>query len=477
MPSFSVSTRFEHPLSRVFRYHDTPGVIDRLIPPWEPVRLAKRSDSLAVGSEVELVQKIFGLNRSWLARHVELIPDRLFVDTQVYGPFAQWTHRHEFEELAPSLQRDSQPECQMWDRIEFQLPLAPLSKIAEPWVRSKLSSMFAYRHRITTDDLQAQSDFEPRIATLGHVPRIAVTGASGLVGRRVVELASVLGWHVMRIARPNSQPDATPFPRTVETVVWDPQASGMPSAFSGLDAVIHLAGFGIAEHRWTDQVKKKIWSSRVDVTDQLAKGLSKLDTPPSRLVTASGIGIFGDRGDSLCNEETEIGHGYLSDLAHAWESAARSFKTSAHHVVQARLGIVLHPRAGALAKMLLPARWGLGGPIGSGNQYWPWVHIDDAANILLHLAIAEGVAGPFHVVAPQTVRQREFASTLGHVLHRPSFFPTPAWLLRFAMGEMADPLLLASVRAVTPKLLASGYRFRFPELQGALRNLLGTESS
>jgi uncharacterized protein (TIGR01777 family) len=466
MPEFGATSPFDHPRSRVFRYHATPGAIDRLIPPWEPVQVAKRSDSLEVGSEVELIQTIFGLPRRWLARHTDLVHDRLFTDMQVSGPFAKWIHRHEFESLSES-------RCQLSDRIEYQLPFAPWSKVAEPWVRRKLTSMFTYRHRITADDLDAQRRLEPRIAEIGHQPRIAVTGASGLLGRRVVELASVWGWHVVRIARSSSRPEGIPFPRSVETVVWDPESSEMPPSLSGLDAVIHLAGFGIAENRWNEQVKKTIWSSRVDVTRHLVAGLTALESPPSRLVSASGIGVFGDRGESVCTEETEPGQGFLPDLARAWESAAQAFTTSAHSVVQARLGVVLHPRAGALPKLLTPARFGLGGPIGSGRQYWPWVHIDDAANILLHLAIVPAISGPFHVIAPQALQQREFAAILGRVLHRPSFFPTPAWLLRFAMGEMADPLLLASVRAVTPKLIASGYRFRFPELQDALRNLLG----
>ncbi|MFN6129585.1 MAG: TIGR01777 family oxidoreductase [Planctomycetota bacterium] len=468
MPDYCASALFEHPRNRVFRYHATPGAIDRLIPPWEPVRLARRSDSLETGSEVELVQRVFGIRKSWLARHTKLVENELFVDEQIHGPFARWVHRHEFEAVAPDA-------CAMHDRIDFQLPLSPFSNIAEPWARGKLDAMFAFRHRITADDLNCQQQFEAQIRDLGHVPRIAVTGATGLLGRRVVELASVLGWHVIRIARPESKPEEIPFPRTVESVVWDARTSTPPSSLSDLDAVIHLAGFGIAEERWSDEVKKRIWSSRVDGTKRLSNGLAGLTDPPRRLVSASGIGVFGDRGDSVCSEETEPGRDFLPELAVAWEEAAQEFASSAHRVVQARLGVVLHPRVGALPKLLGPARWGMGGPLGSGQQYWPWVHIDDAANILLHLAIAKDISGPYHVIAPEQVRQREFATTLGRVLHRPAFFPTPAWLLRLAIGEMADPLLLASVRAVTPKLIASGYRFRFPELRGALENLLGLE--
>lgn len=467
MSQFCAVTQLAHSRATVFRYHENPGAIDRLIPPWENVRLAKRSDSLAVGSEVELEQSILGMRQSWLARHTEYEPDHLFVDTMVHGPFARWVHRHEFE----TIEGDA---CRLTDRVDYQLPLSPFSLIAEPWVRSKLTAMFNFRHRITADDLQAQNDLAPQLAHLGRTPRIAVTGSSGLIGRRVIELASVWGWHVIRILRPESRKDLVPFPRTVESVVWAPGQGSTPDALSKLDAVIHLAGHGIAEDRWSDPIKKKIWTSRVDATERLAEGLARLSSPPKRLVSASGIGIFGDAGERPCNEESPAGQGFLSELAIAWEAAAAKFATSAHSVVQARLGVVLHPRSGALPKMLTPARMGLGGPIGNGKQYWPWVHIDDAANILLFLAVIQNAAGPYHVVAPQTVTQREFAATLGRVLHRPAVLPVPAFGLRWMMGEMAGPLLLASVRAETTKLLASGYRFRFPELGHALRNLLGS---
>ncbi|MCU0707635.1 MAG: TIGR01777 family oxidoreductase [Pirellula sp.] len=466
MSHFTAVSQFSHSRDAVFRYHENPGAIDRLIPPWENVRIAQRSDSLEVGSEVELVQSIFGIRKSWLARHTELDPGHHFTDVMVHGPFARWIHRHEFESVG-------EDACELSDRIEYQLPLAPFSAIADAWVRTKLNAMFAFRHRITADDLRSEQNLRNHTANLGRTPRIAITGSSGLIGRRVADLASVWGWHVIRILRPASRVDATPFPRTVESVVWDLSGVSPPSALSDLDAVIHLAGHGIAEERWSDAVKKKIWSSRVDGTRALVDGLRALPVPPKRMVCASGIGIFGDAGDRPCTEESPAGQGFLSDLAIAWESAAQEFSTSAHSVVQARLGVVLHPRAGALAKMLTPARLGLGGPIGSGRQYWPWVHVDDAANILLHLAMIPDASGPYHVVAPQTVTQREFAKTLGKVLHRPSFMPVPEMGLRLLMGEMAGPLLLASVRAETPKLLASGYTFRFPELQGAFKNLLG----
>jgi uncharacterized protein (TIGR01777 family) len=469
MPDFTASKAFDYPCHDLFRYHDSPGAIDRLIPPWENVQVARRSDSLEIGSEVELTQRVFGIRQTWLARHTALERDRSFEDTQVSGPFARWVHRHEFEHI-------DENRSILHDRIEYALPLAPCSNVADPWIRAKLRAMFAFRHRITGDDLRAIKSLATRSEELGHVPRIAVTGATGLVGRRVVELASVCGWQIVRIARSESRREQRPFPRSVETVVWDGNPDSTPASLCGLDAVIHLAGYGIAEKKWTEEVKRKIWASRVDGTQRLVEGLRRLPTPPMRLVSASGIGIFGDRGETICTEEMQAGRGFLSDLATAWESATRGFSTSAQCVVQARLGIVLHPRHGALAPMLTPAKLGMGGPIGGGRQYWPWVHIDDAANILLHLSIAKGVAGPYHVVAPQSVQQREFAATLGRVLRRPSFFPTPAWLMRFALGAMAGPLLLASARAATPKLLASGYRFRFPDLQDALRNLLGADS-
>jgi uncharacterized protein (TIGR01777 family) len=363
------------------------------------------------------------------------------------------------------------------DRIEYELPLHPLSSIAEPWVQSKLDTMFRYRHRTTQDDLRAMTRLPIRSHEEGGPWKIAVTGSSGLIGRRVVEMASVFGWQVTRILRPGSRPDRSLFPRTVRSVQLDSGTANGLELLEDLDAVIHLSGYGIAEERWSDSVKRRIRDSRIDGTSTLVGLLGGLRRPPKVLVSGSGMGIFGDAADRVCRESDPSGGDFLGTLARDWEATAQAFSSTGGRVAVARFGMVLHPRFGALAKLLGPFRLGLGGTMGGGGQYWPWVHIDDAANILLHLATQPGCSGPYHVVAPEAVTNREFTRTLAAVLHRPSFLPVPAWVLRLAVGEMAGPLLLSSVRGSTERLLESGYLFRFPMLRDALQHLLGMGAS
>jgi uncharacterized protein (TIGR01777 family) len=475
MPEFVASTVFSCDRHRLFEYHQAPGAIERLIPPWEDVQVIASRDSLEVGSEVLLRQKVFGIPQQWRARHVEFAPEDLFADTIEQGPFRRWLHRHEFESLPKNASGFG--ACRLTDRIAFELPLAPLSNVALPWVKSKLAAMFAYRHRITADDIAAGLRLNEARSPSAPPVRIAITGSSGLVGQRVTDLASVLGWQVVRILRPNSAPSKTRDRANVQTVVLDPAKPDTVECLEGLDAVIHLAGYGIGEKRWTDSVKKRIASSRIETTQHLTDFLSRLESPPRVLVSASGIGIFGDRGDELLSERSASGNAsdFLVHVANAWEAAARRFEPVGR-VAIARLGVVLHPRAGALAKLLPLARMGLGGPIGSGRQHWPWIHIDDAANILLHLAVQPDIDGVYHGVSPQCPTQRGFAQTLGSVLRRPAFVPAPAFAMRTLLGEMAGPLLLSSTRATTERLISSGYVFRFPELQHALQNLLGVQS-
>lgn len=471
MSLFSASHQFSCSRSALFRYHQSPGAIDRLIPPWESVTILESADSLAPGSKVRIANRQFGVRQVWNAEHLELVVGSLFVDQLKNGPFRKWIHRHEFSDVDPF-------GSQLTDRIDFQLPLAPASNLALPWVRTKLESMFRFRHRVTADDINFGESLAAIRSGSAAPLRIAITGSTGLIGRRVCELASVLGFDVVRIVRPESVKGTSRFPSGVVAAQLRGGTREDQRRLEGLDAVIHLGGYGIAEERWSSAVKQRIRDSRVAGTLQLIEGLGRLDSPPKALISASGIGIFGDRGDDFCDETTQAGTGFLSDVAKEWESAAMSYGSTstgrtARRVAIARMGVVLHPRFGALAKLLLPFRLGLGGRTGSGKQYWPWVHIDDAASILLHLAAQSACEGPYHVASPDVPTNRDFAKTLAKVLSRPSCVPTPAFAMRLLLGEMAGPLLLASTRVTTSRLLSSGYRFRFNSLEEALRNLLG----
>ena len=293
--------------------------------------------------------------------------------------------------------------------------------------------------------------------------RILVSGSSGLVGSALVPFLTTSGHSVTRLVR--SAPGK-------EEGRWDPAAGTIDAGgLEGHDAVVHLAGENIAE-RWTPERKARIKDSRVKGTRLLAETLGRLAQPPKVLVAASAIGYYGDRGDALLREDSTSGSGFLAEVAREWEAATAAAATKGIRVVNLRIGVVLSPRGGALAKMLLPFKLGLGGVVGSGKQHWSWVAIDDLLGSILFALNTDTLKGPVNAVSPKPVTNYEFTKTLGRVLKRPTIFPMPASAARFAFGEMADELLLSSTRVDPTKLVAAGYQFRFPELEGALRQVL-----
>ncbi|MBI3797567.1 MAG: TIGR01777 family protein [Deltaproteobacteria bacterium] len=297
--------------------------------------------------------------------------------------------------------------------------------------------------------------------------KVFVTGASGLVGSALVPYLTTGGHRVTRLVRSPPRPGAA-------EIYWDPAAGVQDlGSLEGMDAVVHLAGENIAGGRWTAARKAKIRDSRVIGTRTLCETLARLPQPPTVLVSASAIGYYGDRGAEPLWENSAFGSGFLPEVCRAWEEATQPAVQKGIRVVLLRIGIVLSPAGGALAKMLLPFKLGLGGVVGSGNQYMSWIALDDVAGAIAHSLETDTLQGPVNAVAPFPVTNREFTRTLGRVLGRPTVFPLPAFGARLVFGEMADALLLASTRVEPKRLLATQYGFRYPELDGALRHLLG----
>ncbi len=306
---------------------------------------------------------------------------------------------------------------------------------------------------------------------------VLVTGSSGLVGSALVSFLEASGHHITRLVRSQPRPGKT-------EVFWDPDARRLDSsALEGLDAVVHLAGENIAG-RWTARKKARIRESRINGTYLLAESLAGLARPPAVLVAASAIGYYGDRGDTVLKEESSPGEGFLAGVCRDWEAAAKPAVQKGIRVVHLRIGLVLSRAGGALARMLPPFKLGLGGKIGSGKQYLSWIAIDDLVRVIAHVLGKEGLApyrtgtglaGAVNAVAPNPVTNLEFTRTLGRVLHRPTIFPMPAFAARLAIGEMGQELLLASQRVEPARLLASGYSFLFPVLEGALGHVLSAE--
>jgi len=241
----------------------------------------------------------------------------------------------------------------------------------------------------------------------------------------------------------------------------------------GLDAVVHLTGENIATGRWTAEKKAKIRDSRVGGTRVLCDSLAGLKQPPKVMVCASATGYYGDRGDELLTEESTSGTGFLAGVCREWEAAAKPAVQKGIRVVHLRFGMVLSGAGGALAKLLPPFRMGLGGVLGTGRQYISWIALDDLLGVIAHALTTEALQGPVNAVTPNPVTNQEFTRTLGWLLSRFTVFPIPAAAARLAFGEMADEVLLASQRVQPTRLLATGYRFRYPDLEGALRHSLG----
>jgi len=292
-----------------------------------------------------------------------------------------------------------------------------------------------------------------------------------LVGSALVPALVKAGHTVCRLVRPKSV--AKSETHDGFQVAWNPATGELGGAAVGADAVVNLAGASIGDGRWSDKRKGELRSSRIDTTRALVTALAKMNARPRVLVSASATGFYGNRGDELLTEESQPGNEFLSDLAKDWEAEALKAEAIGVRVVLVRFGIVLARDGGALPKIILPFRFFAGGKIGSGLQWMSWISLEDVIEILC-LALESGqVKGPLNVISPQPVQNVEFTKTLARALHRPALFPAPAFLLRLALGEMADALLLSSQRVLPKKLESLGYHFLHADLKGALASLLG----
>lgn len=295
--------------------------------------------------------------------------------------------------------------------------------------------------------------------------KIIITGSHGLVGSALIPVLKKDGHQVTRLVRSGGGPD---------TILWDPLMGRLPAKqLAGFDAVIHLAGESIASGRWTEKKKAALFQSRVRGTELLSETMSRLARPPKVFLSASAVGFYGDRGNETLTENSTPGDLFLSNLCIAWEKATDVAATKGVRVAYLRFGVILSGSGGALAKMLLPFKLGLGGKIGSGSQVMSWVALDDVVGAIRHALTHETLQWPVNVTAPEPATNQEFTKTLGRVLRRPTLFPMPASAARLAFGSMADELLLSSARVEPTKLIRSGYVFQYPKLEGALRHVLG----
>lgn len=431
-------------LGEVFAWHSRPGAVIRLMPPWQPIRVEQEAGTVRDG---QTVLSLPGRLR-WVASHQ---PDRYdppheFADSLSWIPLPAvlpWRHTHRFAVAGEAA-------TLVTDVIDTPVP----ARVLRP--------AFAYRHRQLADDLAAQA----RARAIGpDTLTVAVTGSSGLIGTALTALLSTGGHQVVRLVR---RP-----PRHAGERYWRPDDPG-PELLSGVDAVIHLAGASIAG-RFTPARKQDIRDSRLTPTRRLA-GLAASAAPQLRaFVAASAVGIYGpDRGDEVLTETSSRGDGFLADVVADWEDATVPAAAAGIRTVQVRTGIVQSPRGGMLRLMYPLFAAGLGGRLGDGKHWLAWIGLDDLLDIYLRAVIDPGLSGPVNAVAPEPVRNAGYTGTLAGVLHRPAVLPVPAFGPRLLLGAQgASELARASQNVRPQRLIEAGHQFRYPQLEAALRHVLG----
>lgn len=295
---------------------------------------------------------------------------------------------------------------------------------------------------------------------------IIITGASGLVGSALVSALENAGHKVIRAVRREVKDSA-------RELYWNPDTGEIDAErFEGADAVVHLAGEGIADKRWNETVKQRILHSRTKGTLLIAETMANCENKPHTLACASAVGYYGDCGETVLTEQSPAGNDFLADVCQQWEAACQPARDAGIRVANMRIGVVLSTKGGALAKMLLPFKLGAGGVLGSGQQYFSWITLDDLVSGIHHVLKTDSLSGPVNMTAPNPVTNHKYTKTLGSVLGRPTIFPVPAFAARLAFGEMADALLLASMRVKPAVLTDTGFSFAHAELEPALEHLL-----
>ncbi len=450
MELFVKSSEINVSADDLFAWHLRPGAFERLTPPWDATTVMRRSGPVAEGSRVELLTRVGPIPVRIEVVHEGIVPGREFCDVMVRGPFSHWHHAHKFLPL-------SDATSVLEDRISYRLPLGILGSIfGGKFTRRKLDSLFDYRHAVTQWSVAKVREEKPM--------RVLVSGASGLIGSALIPLLTTRGHTVTRLVR-NNPGDSD--------VLWNPKEGTVdPPDLSDFDAVIHLAAEPISQ-RWTPEQMDRIRESRTQGTKTIANAIKASRRPPRVLISASAMGYYGNRGSELLTEESGRGEGFLSEVAEAWEAATEPAAIGGTRVAIARFSLVLTPQGGAFKKLLPLFKLGLGGRMGSGDQYWSWIAIDDVVLALHHLLTQPELSGPFNIASTQPATNAEFTRTLARVLGRPAIFPIPTFAAKLVAGSMVDDLLFSSARLAPEKLIRSGFMFRLPELDGAFRHLLG----
>ncbi len=453
---FTKSLRVPVPVETLFAWHERAGAFQRLSPPWDRPRIIEQTGGIRDGAKVVLEVHAGPIATTWRLRHQDYIANQQFRDVLESGPFSEWVHTHRFA-------AEGAQASVLTDEIAYALPMGAIGDMVGGGYASRtLERVFAYRHALLAGDLERHAQFADRPRM-----RVAITGASGLIGTQLAAFLSTGGHEVVRIGRGAVRPG-------VVDISWDPDRGTLdPRALEGVDAVVHLAGAPIAD-RWTTAHRAAIKTSRAEGTSLLAHTLAQLSRKPAVLLSGSAIGIYGSRGDELLDESSALGSGYLAEVGRAWEGATAPAEKAGIRVVHVRTGIVQGAAGGALGKQAPLFSLGLGARLGDGKQWISPIALDDEIGALHFCLMRPDIRGAVNFVAPTAMTNADYSRVLADVMHRPLLASAPAFVLRGLLGgEMADETVLASQRVAPTVLQRAGFPFRLPNLADMLRFELG----
>ena len=455
-------TEINVPVDALFAWHARDGAIARLTPPWAPLKMIDRSgDGIKKGVKIKFRISLFKIPMIWEAEHIEYQENRLFKDCQIKGPFSKWEHTHRFEPvIGQGLQSGSKNASYMEDHVEFELPFRFLSRLFYGFAKKEFERMFSYRHRVLKYDLEHHVDKIKK-------KRILISGASGTIGSALVPFLQTCGHEVIRLVRKKGD-------LASDELFWDPYNGILDlEKLSPIDAIINFNGVDISRGRWTDKQKQLILDSRVVPTRLLVKKMNDLDRKPDVFISASAIGFYGEGEDKIFNETSTVGDRFISRVCKQWEDASVDAQNAGIRTIQLRIGMVLTPAGGALARMELPFKLGCGVKLSHGRQYMSWISMDDVLSGILYILSNDRIQGAVNLTAPKPVPNKEFSKTLARVFSKKVFFTIPKFLALLLWGEMGKDTLLTSARVAPKKLLDNGFSFQHKELFKALKDMLG----
>ncbi len=456
---------FKKPIRQVFAFFEKPENLERITPKSLGFRiLTLKPIIMKMGLVIEYTIRPFLLPMRWKSLITDYQAPRKFVDEQLQGPYASWHHTHTFAEVDGG--------TLVTDKVRYALGWGFLGQLAHfLLVQHQLNHIFNYREKVIADYFESeQADLDWQGGWRSNM-NIVITGGTGFVGKALIPKLIEEKHRVTLLTR-NPESIKGKFDDAVKLIKWDGETLGdWKQCINGADAVINLAGEPIAGKRWTAAQKKRISDSRILGTRVIAEAIEKSDIKPEVLINASAIGFYGpvEEGDVI--ESATKGEGFLADVCDLWEKETGRVAGLGVRVVLMRIGVVLERGGGAMEKMIPPFKMFVGGPLGSGKQWFPWIHRDDIVEIVLFALQNSNISGPVNSTAPNPVRMNEFCSKLGKVMNRPSWAPVPSFMLKLMLGEMSE-MLLKGQKVIPQKLKEAGFQFKHADLEESLKSIL-----